>query len=50
VFAFSKRQLQRPARERIPAAGADADAVQARWESLDTREAVAAYLDALGRR
>lgn len=50
VFAFSKRQLQRPARERIAAAGADADAVQAMWESLPTREAVTAYLDALGRR
>lgn len=50
VFAFTKRQLQRPARERIAAAGADADAVQAMWESLSTREAVTAYLDALGRR
>src|SRR5579875_1606542 len=50
VFAFSKRQLQRPARERIAAAGADADAVQAMWESLPARQAVAAYLDALGRR
>ena len=49
VFAFSKRQLQRPARERI-AAGADADAVQAMWESLPTQEAVTAYLDSLGRR
>ncbi len=48
VFAFSKRQLQRPARERIAAAGADADAVQAMSESLPTREAVTAYLDALG--
>jgi enoyl-CoA hydratase len=50
VFAFSKRQLQRPARERIAAAGADAGAVQAMWESLPTREAVTAYLGALGRR
>ena len=50
VFAFSKRQLQRPARERIAAAGADTSAVQARWESPATREAVTAYLDALGRR
>jgi enoyl-CoA hydratase len=45
VFAYSKRQLQRPARERIAAAGADADAVQAMWESPRTREAVTAYLD-----
>jgi enoyl-CoA hydratase len=50
VFAFSKRQLQRPARERIAAAGADADAVQAMWESLHTRETVTAYLEDLGRR
>ncbi len=50
VFAFSKRQLQRPARERIAAAGADADSVQAIWGSLRTREAVTAYLDTLGRR
>jgi enoyl-CoA hydratase len=48
VFAFSKRQLQRPARERIAAAGADADAVQAMWESPLTQKAVTAYLDALG--
>lgn len=50
VFAFSKRQLQRPAREQIAAAGADTGAVQARWESPATREAVAAYLETLGRR
>lgn len=50
VFAFSKRQLQRPARERIAAAGADADAVQEMWESLLTRQTVTAYLDTVGRR
>lgn len=50
VFAFSKRQLQRPAWERIAAAEADTQAVQAMWESVPTREAVTAYLDALGRR
>jgi enoyl-CoA hydratase len=50
VFAFTKQQLHRSAGERIAAAGADADAVQAIWESPLTQEAVTAYLDSLGRR
>jgi enoyl-CoA hydratase len=50
VFAFSKRQLQRPARERIAARSADDEAVLATWSSHRTRDAIARYLDALRQR
>lgn len=50
VFAFSKRQLQRPARDRIAAARADEEAILAMWESPSTLNAIAGYLDALGNR
>jgi enoyl-CoA hydratase len=46
VFAFSKRQLQRPARDRIAERRAD-DAVLSMWSSDRTRDAITGYLDAL---
>jgi len=50
VFAFSKRQLQRPARERIAARSADQEAVLAMWSSARTRDAIAGYLSTLRQR
>jgi enoyl-CoA hydratase len=50
VFAFSKRQLQQPARDRIAARGGDDEAVAAMWSSDRTRDAIAGYLDALRQR
>ncbi len=50
VFAFSKRQLHRPARERIAARSGDEEAVLAMWSSARTRDAMARYLDALRQR
>ena len=50
VFAFSKRQLQRPARERIAARSGDEEAVLAMWLSAGTREAIAGYLSTLSKR
>ena len=50
VFAFSKRQLQRPARERITARRGDDEAVLAAWSSAQTREAITGYLSTLRQR
>jgi enoyl-CoA hydratase len=50
VFAFSKRQLQQPARDRIAARNGDDEAVLAMWSSDGTRDAIARYLDALKQR
>ena len=50
VFAFSKRQLQQPARDAIAARGGDDEAVLAMWSSDRTRDAIAGYLDALKQR
>ncbi len=50
VFAFSKRQLQRPARDRIAARREDDETVLATWSSDQTRDAIARYLEALKRR
>jgi enoyl-CoA hydratase len=50
VFAFSKRQLQRPARDRIAARSADDEAVLAMWSSDGTRDAIVTYLDTLKQR
>jgi enoyl-CoA hydratase len=50
VFAFSKRQLQRPARERIAARTGDEEAVLAMWSSAATRDAIAGYLSTLRQR
>ena len=50
VFAFSKRQLQQPARDAIAACGGDDEAVLAMWSSDRTRDAIAGYLDALKQR
>ena len=50
VFAFSKRQLQRPARERIAARRGDDEAVLATWSSAQTREAITGYLSTLRQR
>jgi enoyl-CoA hydratase len=50
VFAFSKRQLQQPARDAIATCGSDDEAVQAMWSSDRTRAAIAGYLDALKQR
>lgn len=50
VFAFSKRQLQQPARDRIAARSGDDEAVLAAWSSDRTRDAIARYLDALRQR
>lgn len=50
VFAFSKRQLQQPARDAIAASGGDEEAVLAMWSSDRTRDAIAGYLDALKQR
>ena len=50
VFAFSKRQLQRPARDHIAARTGDDKTVLATWSSARTRDAIARYLDALKQR
>jgi len=50
VFAFSKLQLQQPARDRIAARSGDDEAVLATWSSDRTRDAIARYLDALRQR
>jgi enoyl-CoA hydratase len=50
VFAFSKRQLQQPARDRIAARAEDDAAVQAIWSSARTLDAIAGYLDTLRQR
>jgi enoyl-CoA hydratase len=50
VFSLTKRQLQRPAWERLAASAGDEDAVLAGWTSDRTREKVAGYLGALGKR
>jgi enoyl-CoA hydratase len=50
VFAFSKRQLQQPARDRIAARSGDDEAVLAAWSSDRTRDAIVRYLDALRQR
>lgn len=48
VFSFTKRQLQRPARERL-AACRDDDAVLAMWSSAETSDRISAYLEELRR-
>jgi enoyl-CoA hydratase len=50
VFAFSKRQLQQPARERIAARSSDEESVLAMWSSARTRDAIAGYLSTLRQR
>jgi enoyl-CoA hydratase len=51
VYSFSKRQLQRPAREQIAARTDEDDkTVLASWSSKRTMDAIAGYLDALERR
>ena len=50
VFAFSKRQLQRPARDHIAARSSDDETVLATWSSDRTRDGIARYLDALKQR
>jgi enoyl-CoA hydratase len=50
VFAFSKLQLQQPARERIAARSGDGEAVLAMWSSARTRDAVTGYLSTLKQR
>ena len=47
VFAFSKRQLQQPARDAMAARAAEDDTVLKRWLDERTRQGMAAYLDAL---
>jgi enoyl-CoA hydratase len=47
VFAFSKGQLQQPARDRMAARAEDDAAVAALWSTDRTREAIAGYLQAL---
>ena len=46
VFSVSKRQLQQPARDRIAARSAEAEAVAEMWSSDRTRDAIALYLGA----
>jgi len=50
VFSFSKRQLQQPSRDRIAAHRDEEQAVLAMWSSDRTRDAIAAYLQALRER
>jgi enoyl-CoA hydratase len=50
VFAFSKRQLQQPARERIAARSGDDGEVLATWSSAATQAAITGYLDQLKHR
>jgi enoyl-CoA hydratase/carnithine racemase len=50
VFAFSKLQLQQPARDRIAARSGDDEVVLEAWSSDRTRDGIARYLDALRQR
>lgn len=50
VFAFTKRQLQQPARERIAARSGDEETILAMWSSMRTRDAITGYLNALKQR
>jgi enoyl-CoA hydratase len=50
VFAFTKRQLQQPARDRIAARRGDAEATLAMWSSARTRDAITGYLSTLKQR
>ena len=50
VFAFTKRQLQRPARDRIAARRGDAETILAMWSSARTRDAITGYLSTLKQR
>jgi enoyl-CoA hydratase len=50
VFAFTKRQLQQPARDRIAARRGDAEATLAMWSSARTRDAITGYLSTLKHR
>jgi enoyl-CoA hydratase len=50
VFSFTKRQWQQPALDRIAERKDEAEAVVAMWASRRTLEAIAAYVDALGKR
>jgi hypothetical protein len=47
VFAFSKRQLQQPARDQLAVRDGDDAAVLALWLEQQTRESIAGYLTAL---
>jgi enoyl-CoA hydratase len=47
VFAFSKRQLQQPARDAMAARAADDDTVLKRWLDGRTQRGMAAYLETL---
>jgi enoyl-CoA hydratase len=47
VFAFSKRQLQEPARDQLAVRDGDDAAVLALWLEEQTRESIAGYLTAL---
>jgi enoyl-CoA hydratase len=47
VFAFSKRQLQQPARDALTARAADDDTVLKRWLDDRTRQGIAGYLESL---
>jgi enoyl-CoA hydratase len=49
VFALSKRQLQLPARAAMDGHEADEQAIATSWESLGTRDAIAAYMAGLAR-
>jgi enoyl-CoA hydratase/carnithine racemase len=49
VFALSKRQIQLPARAAMDGHEADEQAIATSWESLGTRDAIAAYMAGLGR-
>jgi len=49
VYALSKRQVQLPARAAMDGHEADEEAIAASWESLGTRDAIAAYMAGLAR-
>jgi len=49
VYAFTKRQLQQPARAAMDGHAADEEAVEASWKSAGARDAIAAYVASLGR-
>jgi enoyl-CoA hydratase len=49
VFALSKRQVQLPARAAMDGHEADEQAIATSWESLGTRDAIAAYMAGLAR-
>ena len=50
VFSLTKRQLQRPARDRIAARSGDAETMLATWSSARTRDAITGYLSTLKQR